>query len=143
MRASSNLAGGTPLDLRFHMKHEGLTAEVTARQTADEPTRLGAWLAQQMAQRGLSTRQVEALSGGRVSKSVVSALTTGRHRGSRLSAEAVEGLALVFDIDAQRILEMIDYKPGVPYVPPWQAQWLTKEQRQAVDAVIKAFFEES
>jgi transcriptional regulator with XRE-family HTH domain len=97
-----------------------------------------------MRQRGLSVRQVEALSGGRVSKSVISALTTGRHRGSRISAEAVEGLAEVFGTTPERITEMLDQRaPGTPYVPPWEAQWLTKEQRAAVDAVIRAFWSEA
>jgi transcriptional regulator with XRE-family HTH domain len=113
------------------------------RAEPDEPTRLGVWLAQRMHKQGLSVRAVEALSGGRVSKSVISALTTGRHRGSRISTEAVEGLAEVFGTTPGKISEMLDQRnPGTEYVPPWEARWLTKEQRAAVDAVIIAFFRE-
>jgi transcriptional regulator with XRE-family HTH domain len=113
------------------------------RAEPDEPTRLGVWLAQRMHKQGLSVRAVEELSGGRVSKSVISALTTGKHRGSRLSPDAIEGLADVFGVSPQAVTGMLDQRnPGTEYQPPWEARWLTKEQRAAVDAVIIAFFRE-
>lgn len=104
-------------------------------------SRLGAWLAAQVERTGYSTRQIEELSGGLVSRSMVSALMTGRHRGLRLSPDVADGLARVFGVKPAAVREMAGSQVGEPYLAPDYARYLTPAQRRAVDAVIRAFIE--
>lgn len=107
-----------------------------------QPSRLGLWITDRMRNKGLSTRDVERLSGGAVSKAAVSALTTGRARGLRISPTVAAGLARALGTDPDTIIAMAAAQPGEPYIAPDEARHLTARQRRAVDAVIYALLDE-
>jgi DNA-binding Xre family transcriptional regulator len=112
-----------------------LTPEVNGRAPLSS---LGEFITQRMDTLDLSYRQVQERSGGLVSHSHVQHLASGRGRSQGITEDVLAGLCKALRCEPADILDRLDLSPGgVVYVPPPESAWLSEEQREVVDAVIR------
>lgn len=86
----------------------------------------------------LTYEQLAVRSGGKVSRTLLNQLATGRHN-SRLSDRSIEGIAEALDVSEDEVREAVDEPSRPEFSLGPRAKLLTDPQRRAMIAVMEAF----
>lgn len=87
----------------------------------------------------LEISQAEACrrSGGLITQQLLSSMVTGKHRGTAIYEDTINGLSKALDVPVSKIQEVVFVRSGDPYMPPPESAYLSMGQRRLLDGIIR------